>query len=395
MLNANHLTIRPAQFRILVIDDDPVIQIVLKRTLEDQGYQVTIAPNGEEGIIQAQQLSPALIICDWLMSGISGLEVCRRIKADPTLSTTFFILLTSRNSIADRVKGLDTGADDFLPKPIEANELKARVRAGLRLYQSAQELQKLAQDLQTQKQILETELAEAADYVKSLLPAPLSDPEVVSIETQFLPSRQLGGDCFDYYWLDPDYLAIYVLDMSGHGLGSALPSVYIQNILRSQSLSGINFYQPSEVLRGLNEIFQMSNQNARYFTIWYGVYNRKKRQLTYASAGHPPAILIWETTPQMRQLRTRGMPIGMMTDSKFTHEVCTVESNSALYIFSDGIYEIKQADGGVWDLTSFIDLLLECHRQNYQLEEILQTIRDLHQTQTFEDDCSLIRVQLH
>jgi phosphoserine phosphatase RsbU/P len=304
-------------FQILVIDDDPIIRTVLKRTLQMQGYQVTVTESGEKGIALALEIRPALVICDWLMGGIDGLEVCRHLKGDPELSQIFFILLTSRSGIEDRVKGLDAGADDFLPKPIEANELKARVRSGLRLYQSTQELQRLVQDLQVQKHLLETELAEAADYVRSLLPQPLVGE--VATQFRFLPSSQLGGDCFDYFWLDPDYLALYLLDVSGHGLGAALLSVSVQNMLRSQSLDA-NFYQPSSVLRSLNELFDMSQHSDRYFTIWYGIYSQQKRQLAYASAGHPPAILISTGSSEIQQLRTRGMPIGMVPESRYVSE---------------------------------------------------------------------------
>ncbi len=219
--------------------------------------------------------------------------MCRRIKTTPELNTTFFILLTARADVEDRVKGLDIGADDFLTKPVDIKELKARVRAGLRLHQMNQELQNqkqvlevLNQELRTQKQILEAELAEAADYVRSLLPRPLTG--IVSIETLFVPSTQLGGDCFDYYWLDDCNLVIYLLDVSGHGVGSALLSVAVLNVLRSRSLPNTNFYQPSEVLRGLNDAFQMINHDDKYFTIWYGVYNVVDRKLVYASAGHSP-----------------------------------------------------------------------------------------------------------
>lgn len=132
-------------FKILVIDDDPIVRTVLKKTLQNQGYDTTVASNGEEGITQAQLLHPALIICDWMMSQVDGLEVCRRIRTDPELTTTFFILLTARGAVRgeeeDRVKGLDAGADEFISKPIEMNELKARVRAGLRLHQLNQDLQ--------------------------------------------------------------------------------------------------------------------------------------------------------------------------------------------------------------------------------------------------------------
>ena len=152
--------------QILLIDDDSTIRVLLERNLKRQGYDVVCAGNGEEGLVKAKELHPAMIICDWVMPGVSGLQVCRQVKSLPDLATTFFILLTSLGSVEDRVKGLDAGADDFLCKPIEMNEFIARIRAGLRLHQ-------LSQDLTEQKQLLEAELAEAAEYVSSILPTPL------------------------------------------------------------------------------------------------------------------------------------------------------------------------------------------------------------------------------
>src|SRR6476469_1034966 len=240
-----------------------------------------------------------------------------------------------------------------------------------------------------QKQLLEAELAEAADYVRSLLPDPLSDSP--AINACFIPSRQLGGDCFDYFWLDPDYLAIYLLDVSGHGLGSALPSISVLNLLRSQSLPGVNFYLHDRVLSGLNETFQMSGHNERYFTIWYGVYNRAKQQLLYASAGHPPAILLpgsCQTTPAKR-LKTPGLPIGMFADAQYFNERCDIEAGSSLYIFSYGIYEINQPDGETWTLDGFVDLLTDLNQtQKISLESVLSSVRALSAKETFEDDLS-------
>lgn len=341
--------------QILIIDDDPAIQLLLKRTLHNQGYEVIVASNGEEGLTQAQQLRPALVICDWIMPLLNGLEVCRQVKATPELSTTIFILLTSLGSVEDRVKGLDAGADDFVCKPIEMPELKARVRAGLRLHE-------MSRDLQTQKQLLEAELAEAADYVRSILPDPMTEPPV-TINARFIPSRQLGGDGFDYYWLDSEHLAIYLLDASGHGLRAALPTLSVLNVLRSRALPKINYYQPNDVLRRLNETFQMTQRNDKYFTIWYGVYNRNKRQLTYASAGHPPAVLLHRTPDsptEVKRLKTMGLPIGMFPDVDYVNEACDVAEASTLYIFSDGIYEINQGDDTVWGLDPFVELLAEC-----------------------------------
>ncbi|MFB2919380.1 sensor histidine kinase [Aerosakkonema funiforme] len=151
--------------KILVVEDDSATRLLLKRDLQLEGYEVTVAKNGEEGLQQAVKIRPALILCDWMMPLMDGVEVCRRVKATPELSSTFFILLTARDSIADRVLGLDAGADDFVSKPIEPNELLARVRAGLRVHQYQQQLseanQQLSQTLQdlqqTQAQLVQSE----------------------------------------------------------------------------------------------------------------------------------------------------------------------------------------------------------------------------------------------
>jgi sigma-B regulation protein RsbU (phosphoserine phosphatase) len=216
----------------------------------------------------------------------------------------------------------------------------------------------------------------------------------VTIDARFIPSQQLGGDCFDYYWLDPDYLVIYLLDVSGHGLGAALLSISLLNVLRSQALPGVNFYQPNNVLAALNDTFQMSDQNEKYFTIWYGVYNRVKHQLVYASAGHPPAILISRTSPetlQVQRLKTPSLPIGMFPDIKFSNERCNITALSALYIFSDGIYEFNQVDGTPWSLDEFADLVAQ-NWETATLDHMLHQIQGLNARSTFDDDLSLLRV---
>ncbi len=374
--------------RILIIEDDPIAQVFSQKILEEQGYEVLVASDGEEGLRCAESFRPALIICDWVMPYVNGLEVCRRLKADPELSMIFLILLTVRASVEDRILGIDSGADNFLAKPVHPNELLAMVRAGLRL-------NKVYQALQEQKRMLEAELVEAAEYVRSLLPPPLDG--TVNIDSRFIPSRQLGGDCFDYYWLDPDYLAIYLLDVSGHGLGAALPSISVLNLLRSQSMDGVNFYQPNHVLRALNETFQMDDQNDKYFTIWYGVYNQAKRQLVYSSAGHPPALLISNANPEnagVTQLKTISLPIGMMPDTRFSNKRCDIDVASTLYIFSDGIYEIMQPDGDIWGLDGFVNLLSDKRREiaNQGLNYVLDRVKSLNPNESLEDDLSLLRI---
>jgi sigma-B regulation protein RsbU (phosphoserine phosphatase) len=389
-------------FEILVIDDDPIVRAVLKRTLQKQGYNTTAVGNGEEGIKQAKQIRPALIVCDWMMSPVDGIEVCRMIKAEPDLSTTFFVLLTAKGEVEDRVMGLDAGADEFLSKPIDMNELRARVRAGLRLHQLNEDLrsQKRAVDALNQK--LRSELDEAAEYVRSLLPSPYKDT-TVTIDTLFKPSAELGGDCFDYYKLDDDNLVIYLLDVSGHGVGSALMSISALNVMRSRSVRAAqsqslraNFSKPSQVLTALNDAFQMTEHGDKYFTMWYGVYNQTTRQLVYATAGHPPGILLHQTSDtsiQVKQLGEPGLPVGMLEESFFEDSEMEIEPDSTLYIFSDGAYEIHITEDRIWGLNPFIDLLTECQKtNNSNLEQVLEQIQAATSTSAFEDDLSVLKV---
>lgn len=379
-------------FKILIIDDDPTLRLILKRTIQKQGYEAIVASNGEEGIKQAQQPRPALIVCDWMMTPVDGLEVCRHIKADPELSTAFFVLLTAKGEVENRVIGLDVGADEFLSKPLDLNELQARVRAGLRLYQLNEDLRNQKQALEELNKKLRTELDDAAEYVRSLLPLPLKG--TINTDKLFIPSAQLGGDCFDYYKLDDDNLALYLLDVSGHGVGSALLSVSVLNVMRSQSLPNTNFYQPSAVLKALNQVFEMTTD--KYFTIWYGVYNLVSRQLVYSCAGHPPAILLTGTSAtniQVKQLGLPGLPIGILPDGDFEDEYYQIEENSSLYIFSDGAYEIHGADGKIWGLDAFANLLADFRKaDNSNLDQLLEQIKQLTFQDTFDDDLSLLKV---
>jgi sigma-B regulation protein RsbU (phosphoserine phosphatase) len=392
--------------QVLIVDDDIATRALLRRGLSKQGYQVLEAADGREGIDQALHHQPSVIICDWMMPQVDGLEVCRQVKANPVLSSTYFILLTTRGDTASLVTGLDAGADDFLSKPIEISELNARVRAGLRVHQLTKDLQvknrsleQLTEDLQAQKLMLEGEFYEAAEYVRSLLPPPMVTKNI-NIDARFVPSRQLGGDCFDYYWLDPDFLAVYLLDVSGHGLGATLLSVAVLNLLRSQSLPGVNFYRPNQVLDALNETFQMSEQNEKYFTIWYGVYNRVKHQLVYSSAGHPPPLLLMfddnamlGTPTQVKQLKIPGIPIGMLPDTHFMSAQCDIDSASTLYVFSDGIYEISTGDCLTWGFSAFAKLLSQVEGHAHDLDRILQQIHNISIKDPLEDDLSLLQVK--
>ena len=204
-----------------------------------------------------------------------------------------------------------------------------------------------------------------------------------------------------FNWLDSEHLVVYLLDVSGHGLRAALPSLSVINLLRSRGLTKVNYYRPSEVLQGLNQTFQMTERNDKYFTIWYGVYNCKTRQLVYSSAGHPPAI--WfspEPEPEFglieQRLKTTGFPIGMFSDAEYVDDYCQISPDSILYIFSDGIYEIDRPKELVWGINEFIELLKKYHQvPENNLDSLVQHIKTLSDKENFDDDLSLMKITFH
>jgi len=133
--------------RILVVEDDPYFQRVLLKRLAAEGYQVQAASDGREGMKAIVTFEPDLVISDWMMPQLDGLELCQSVKTGLQETAPYFILLTAKGEISDRLLALDTGADDYLVKPCDQGELLARVRAGLRIVLLTQEMRRAVVDL--------------------------------------------------------------------------------------------------------------------------------------------------------------------------------------------------------------------------------------------------------
>lgn len=205
---------------------------------------------------------------------------------------------------------------------------------------------------------LARDLRKASAYVLSLLPPPLRTGPV-RVEWHFLPSAQLGGDAFGYDWLDPNTFVFYLVDVSGHGVGSAMHSVSVMNVLRQRALPNVDFANPAAVLVSLNDRFQMSLHNGLFFTMWYGVYRVDDRTLTYASAGHHPAFLLPPGGGQADPLGAPALMIGAIPDADYEVRQAMVSAGSRLHLFSDGVFEFVTRDQQRWALEDFLPLLLD------------------------------------
>lgn len=239
--------------------------------------------------------------------------------------------------------------------------------------------------IESQKQVAQ-QLDEALAYVTSLLPEDIQAP--MKTNWKFLPSSTLGGDSFGYHRIDDDHFAIYLLDVCGHGVGSALLSVSAMNVLRTQTLTGADFLDPAAVLSALNRAFPMEANNGMYFTIWYGVLEVSTGLLRFSAAGHPPAVLVGPDRA-METLGAPGLPIGCYEGAEFEVRQARFAAGSHLYVFSDGIYEIRLPDDSMGTYDDFVQIL----RDAPSVSEVIAQARAAQAGDAFDDDVSVLRIE--
>jgi sigma-B regulation protein RsbU (phosphoserine phosphatase) len=284
---------------------------------------------------------------------------------------------------------------DRRPRTLQASEVET-LREMARIVErelSLVEVAHLQRALIASQSHLTYELSQAARYVRSLLPAELHG--AVRTRWRFEPSSALGGDCFGYDWIDADHFAVYLLDVSGHGVGAALLSVSVANALRGRTLPDTDFRDPAAVLTRLNHAFPMDRHDEKFFTIWYGVYDRTERRLSYANAGHPPALLL--TGPDAHQARPIELgqdcpPVGMFRDLPITGASVALEAYNTLYIYSDGVYEILKPGGEVMTQEVLI-AYLSARPGPSGPDEVWHFIQQIAGSPAPRDDFSLLEVR--
>ena len=383
--------------KVLIVDDTPENIQVLMETLKDQ-YTIVAAINGEKAIKMAMaEPRPDLILLDIMMPGMDGYEVCRRLKADEQVQHIPIIFVTAKTEVDDETLGFELGAVDYITKPFSIPVVKARVKAHLELkiLRDLEEIQRAK--LETVLGMLNSELAEAAEYVKFLLPQPITEGPLQA-DWRFVPCTSLGGDSLGYHWLDEDSFAIYLIDVCGHGVGAALHSVSVLNVLRSKNLQNTDFRRPDQVLAGLNAVFPMDDHRGMFFTMWYGVYNRSSRLLTYASGGHPPALLMQdmpENRSEIRELRTPNLFVGGLDGIDFEYDQIEIKPAARLYVFSDGVYEIMNENGACWsfdDLKAYLEDSGD--RGKSTMDDLWTHVRQIAGSETLEDDFSVLEIKM-
>ena len=376
---------------VLLVDDQMIVGEQVRRMLapeEDIVFHYCQDPT--KAIAMAADILPTVILQDLVMPEIDGLTLVKFFRANPKLKDVPLIVLSTKEEPATKAEAFALGANDYLVKLPDKIELIARIRYHSRGFINLLERNEAYDALLKSQQALASELAQAAEHVVSLLPPTVTDGPIRT-DWHFVPSAHLGGDAFGYHWLDGENFALYLLDVCDHGVGPALLSVSVLNVLRSQSLPNTDFHVPSQVLYTLNETFQMENHNNLYFTMWYGVYNKSTGILEYSSAGNAQALL-YDAAGGCADISTPNMLVGGMPDMTYKSSFAAITAPARLYIFSDGVHEVHLPDNTLWGQDRLKRFFAQSSAGESDLKALYTTLETEQGFKGLEDDFSIMKV---
>ncbi|MDA0839284.1 MAG: SpoIIE family protein phosphatase [Planctomycetota bacterium] len=349
--------------RILIAEDNLPMRQALEYFVLDWGHEPVIAQTGEQAWELYKKENFSIVISDWMMPGMDGMELVRRIRAAQT-SYVFIIILTAKRQTDDLVEILDAGADAFISKPFERNELRAKLQGGLRIIELEQSLEERNRDLEAANEQMREDLVAAAEIQKEFLPTKMPEYPGLRFGWAFRPCEQLAGDMLNVFSIDEKHVALYLLDVSGHGITSALMSVTLSRMLSPQSLQhsllkepsdnerGYRIVPPAEVAARLNERIMQGPSTKQFFTLIYGILNTETKELRYVSAGHPGPIHMSAT---FAPLKLKGGPpaIGIFESATYREHSITLKPGDRLFFYSDGLVEAENKSGLVFDENEF------------------------------------------
>ncbi len=377
---------------VLLVDDQQIIGEAVRKMLEGEAdISFHFCQDPTQAIELANQIRPTVILQDLVMPQIDGLTLVKFFRVNPTTQFTPMIVLSSKEEPLTKAEAFGVGANDYLVKLPDRIELVARIRYHSRGYITLLQRNEAYETIEKSRKQLADQMEAARRYVRKLLPEPVETP--ISATWEYVPCGDLGGDTFGYHWLDDDHFGIYLIDVSGHGLDSALFSVTVMNVLRSRALPNTDFCEPGQVLLALNEAFPMENYGDKFFTIWYGVFDRKNSVLAYSAAGHPPPLLFEPNNLSPIPLECDAPMIGALPWDEFETLRHEIRPGSRLYLFSDGAHEIHKTDGEEWTFKEFVQFLSQPEEASKDLlSKLLHHVRTLSGAEVLDDDFSILRI---
>jgi phosphoserine phosphatase RsbU/P len=317
-----------SESRILIVDDVKANVDVLVQALKDD-YKLSVALDGPAALRSVDKNAPDLVLLDIVMPGLDGYEVCRRLRASEATREVPVMFLSSLEDVKDKARGFEAGGNDYLTKPFEMLEVKARVRSLLRSKAYADAVREaIARDLRIAREIQ-----------MGILPANLAAAtRGTGLEVHALiePARQVGGDLYEVLRAADDRVVVALGDVSGKGIPAALFMAVSVTVLRTLARQ---IAEPDEILRRLNDELAEQNPRGMFVTLQCLVFDLAKRRVACAGAGHHQLAILSPGRPPRLAFPSSGRPAGLMPFNTIESESMDLAPGDTFVLFSDGVTE--------------------------------------------------------
>lgn len=384
---------------ILVVDDSANYRLLLRVALGKLGFEIVEAEHGQQALqLLRQYRNIAMVVCDWEMPELDGPGLCRAVRDEQLDRYIYIILLTGHGGSDALIEGMDAGADDFLTKPVDVNELRVRLRAGQRVIELEGALAERNRNLDTAYRQIRVDLQAAATLQMSMLPPPQFKVDGIECEWLFVPSSYLSGDMLNVKVVDDVHVTFHSIDVAGHGVQAALLSVIVSRLLAQgvevQDVSAQLL--PATVVGEMNRQFLADATDATYFTMVYGMLNTRTGEGVLTQAGHTHPMLL-TAGGEVCQLGTGGFPVGLLADCDYDSVPFVLRPTDRLFLYSDGVTECMDPVGEQFGEARLRDFLSE--HAHVSLREALDRLKLTllawrgQNQDTFDDDVSILALE--
>lgn len=388
----------PGPQRVLLADDDDISRELMSAILISLGFQVTTVVDGEEAwqVLEREKLN--LVLTDWMMPRLDGAGLCRRVRANISDRYVYMVMLTGRRDKKALIEGMEAGADEFLTKPVEPNELRVRLRAAQRqlhlqslLTRRNERLLAANGRINAAYRRIEADLKAAAQAQRRLLPQPATIGQI-RFDWLFAPATHVGGDIFNVMPRDTSIL-FHQVDVSGHGVPAALLSSTLQAVMAIEPRHDRRArVRPPSVVRELNQRFQGQDDDVTYFTMIFGWLDGSTGEGEMVQAGHPCPFLLRNGSSPPERVGGGGLPVGLLPDADYESTAFRLEPGDRLVLCSDGVLDCTRPDG-----EPFGDDRLACWLQDHHdlapntlVHRLDDCLKSWRQTESFDDDLSVL-----
>jgi phosphoserine phosphatase RsbU/P len=369
--------------RVLIVDDVKANVDVLVQALSGE-YKLSVALGGQQAMDAVSRSLPDLILLDIVMPDIDGYEICRRLRASELGREVPIMFLSSLEDVKHKARGFEVGGNDYLTKPFEVLEVKARVRSLLKAKSYADAVKAAA----------ERDLRIAREIQMGLLPANVSEQikgTGLDVYAVLEPARQVGGDLFEVLRLGSDRVLVAVGDVSGKGIPSALFMAVAMTLLRSLARQGNSL---ETILRQLNDELLAQNPRGMFVTLQCLMFDLAARSVTCASAGHHGAARIVPGEPPGLVFTSSGRVLGLMPSEDIASETLPLRAGETLVLFTDGVSEAFNPDDELFGENRLLAYLQGANGNSAQQTTlgVLEAVRRHAGTAKQSDDITVVSV---